>query len=134
MPKTGRGREAEAEGSSHVVIDNNPRAVGTERGYNVVFEGTGNKTSNHIGIRTWTSFEDKKAFIRWMRKSKNGDKILAEGVTQDEALNYIKQTRLADQAAAVVATSTTKDGEVDPIALQFNLTNLLMLRRFGSGE
>ena len=133
MSNIGR-RNREAEGSNHVVIENNPKAVGTERGYNLVFEGTGQENSNHLGIRTWTSFRDKEDYIQWMRESGNGDKILAEGVTQDEALKYIKQTRLADRTAAVVAASTTKDGEVNPTVLRFNLMNLLMLERFDSGE
>ena len=69
-----------------------------------------------------------------MMESGNGDTVLVEGVTQDEALSYTRQTRLEDRTTAIEAEATTEDGGIDPIILKRQLTNLILLDRFRSGQ
>lgn len=72
--------------------------------YNVVFEGTyegvGKPSSNLKGIRTWTSYESLDEFNEHREDSK--DTIIAEGVTEQEALKLVAQTTGEARARFVI--------------------------------
>ena len=59
--------------------------------YHVVFRGIGGDRSNHPGVITWTSFESEADFEEWMKTADNEDEILAQGVSQEEAIGYTRQ-------------------------------------------
>ncbi len=69
--------------------------------YNVVFENLISET--HKGVRTWTSFKDKKDFDEWYNdKMKSWYKVIAEGFfSSEEAIRICDETELTNTLAFV---------------------------------
>lgn len=81
-------------------------------GYNVVFEGTGKTDSltgeplsNYEGIRTWTTYSSEEEFERWWANDPQESIIVAQGVTDEEAVALVKQTSGRARALAALRSS-----------------------------
>lgn len=71
--------------------------------YNVVFEGVGGENSNYKGVRTITPFRDKEAFDKWKAETKNRDKVIAEGVSDEVARDFAAMTTVEARFRAASA-------------------------------
>lgn len=91
-------------------------------GYNVVFKGIGGKDSNFPGIITWTDFGTREKFEEFRKQGKNKDIVLAQGVSDAEAVDFVHETRPAHRILAAVAESVI-DGNIDTNLLKFHLRN-----------
>lgn len=89
--------------------------------YNVILEGTGQKGSNHAGIRTWTSLASADNFPAWSENHKHSI-ILAHGVSDEEAVALVQKTTMA----AYVASAIKEAGE-DRNVLALKLANISFL-------
>jgi hypothetical protein len=89
-------------------------------GYNVVFRGRGDGTSNYRGIMTWTSFESKAEFDAFQKTTKHTDEIVAEGVTNEQAVQICSNTSLPDRISAAVKEATRND-EINLDLLKYHL-------------
>ena len=81
----------------------------------VVFEGTGLQGSNHLGIRTWTQFKSQQEFNESYRPYSR-DNIVAEGVTEQEAIALVRQTSPAARVLAAIV-----DSHGNPALLEYAL-------------
>lgn len=97
--------------------------------YNVVFMGIGGEKSAHHGIRTWTSFESKSKFQKWLEESKNRDVILAEGVTDDVAVEMCQQTTDLAYFMSFASEATREDGTIDMGKFQMRVATLAFFRQ-----
>lgn len=91
--------------------------------FKVVFEGIGGENSNYAGIRTQQSFRDEEDFEKFMEESGYKDKVLAKGVTDDEAEELVKDTDPLAYVDAAFAQATKPDGTLDIALLEFQLRN-----------
>jgi len=99
--------------------------------YNVVFRGRGDGKGNYKGIITWTSFKDIEEFEEFCKTTDTSDEILATGVTDEQAVNFSRQTLLNDQLDAATQESTI-NGVVNEKRLEFELANIgFLLARGG---
>ena len=57
--------------------------------YYVVLEGTGEEKSNYKGVRTIRSLKSKEDFDRWKEKGGNKDIVIAENISEDEAIREL---------------------------------------------
>ncbi len=68
--------------------------------YNVVLEYRA-ATGGFEGVRTWTSFLSKKEFEQWLDDSVlEKQKVLAEGVTREKAIEICDKTPIECRYAA----------------------------------
>ena len=82
--------------------------------YVVVFKGTGETSSNYEGIITWTVFSSKEEFERQRKlPTFTKDTVLAEGVSEEEAVALVHSTTDAARFHAAVRRATREDGSVD---------------------
>lgn len=88
-------------------------------GYNVVLEGTGAEGSNFEGIRTWTDYQSKAAFDRVRARVK--DKLIAEGVSDDQAIKLVSMTPGETRARLAIKQSR----EFPEMALRYLKNQLL---------
>ena len=88
--------------------------------YNVVFEYT-EASGGRAGIRTWTSFSSKEAFQKSPRRDTK--KVIAEGVSDDEAKRLCAETPITSRINAAFAEATRPDGSISPIMLEIELAN-----------
>jgi hypothetical protein len=51
-----------------------------------------NKSSPYNGVVTWTSFESKTHFDQYLAESTVDQEVVAQGVTEAEAINFCSQT------------------------------------------
>ncbi|KKU09695.1 MAG: hypothetical protein UX13_C0033G0005 [Candidatus Woesebacteria bacterium GW2011_GWB1_45_5] len=104
--------------------------------YNVVFEGTGEENSNTKGVRTWTSFKSREEFENFLLRGKNGDKVIAEGATREEAISMARETGVEDLVIAAVEGSITPEGRINREVLDMKLSTLKMVlgRRGKEGD
>ena len=78
--------------------------------YNVVFEGSGKSDSNHLGIRTQTSFPSEAKFQLWKRNHLGSSIIIAEGISDEKALELVKQTTMAAYVASAMKEANGNAG------------------------
>lgn len=104
--------------------------------YNVVFEYT-EAAGSYAGVRTITAFKNKDDFDRWLNDPENSvlerEKVVAQGVTEDEATKLVDATSVESYAAACIAAATDSAGVIHLTALKCELTNVAMARA-ESGE
>jgi len=104
--------------------------------YNVVFEGTGEENSNTKGVRTWTSFKDKNELEDFLLRGLNGDIVVAEDVTEEEAISLTSETRVEDSVIAAIEGSVMPNGRVNREVLDMKLNTLKFMlgRRAKEGD
>lgn len=91
--------------------------------YNVVFENT-QTAGGYAGIRFWTSYIDKAQFEKMKPRPDRFCSVLAEGVTEDEALNLTSLTpEVCRLTAAVQDMCYAEDGRIDIKLASFRLYN-----------
>ena len=81
--------------------------------YNVVFQYT-RETGGYEGVITWTSFKDENHFKEWYTPDiEKRQRVIAQGVTQDRAIELVDQTPVACDLAACLqeATNPKKQGK-----------------------
>lgn len=88
--------------------------------YNVVFEGVGGDNSNYKGVRTITSFESKEAFDEWKKNSTNRDRVIAEGISDEEASEIAGQMTLEARQHAL-----DEQIAADPAHAEMHRVNML---------
>ena len=98
------------------------------KGYNVVFEGKGSRMGNYKGIRTWSTYESREDFVEKWENMDNPDTILAEGVTDEKAIEICSQTTLFDAANAAVRESLEND-KINLKKLDYELAKIALSRR-----
>jgi len=92
--------------------------------YNVVFEGT-TKAGGYTGIRTWTSYKDKADFDTMNTDADGIRSIVAERVTEDEALNLTSLTpEICYLTSAIQEMCYAKDGRIDIRLAPYPLANV----------
>lgn len=88
--------------------------------FNVIFEGT-TKAGGYAGIRTWTSYKDKAEFTQ--SGHSHNIKAIAEGVTEDEALNLCSLTPEVCYLTVAVQEMCHADGNIDLKLAPYPLAN-----------
>ncbi len=74
----------------------------TNDNYNVVFQYTA-AAGSHEGVITWSCFKNAEDFKRFYTPEiKKRERVLAKGVTSDEAVEYCEKTPLACHISAAV--------------------------------
>ena len=97
--------------------------------YIVVFEFT-DAAGDYCGVRTQTPFSSQDAFnsareeLLWGGKKK----VLAEGISADEALARVRETPIQCYIRACIAKATEPDGSFDEDRFLADLHILLELR------
>ena len=101
----------------------------TNKTFNVVFEYT-REAKGYEGVITWTSFKDEANFKEWYTPDiEKRQRVLAKGVTRDEAVEFVKQTPAACYVAACLEDATDPDtGEVDKEILEMRLKTVALSR------
>lgn len=94
-----------------------------KKGYNVVFEGVGGKKSNVRGVRTWTTFDNKSHLSDWLDETKIRDRIVAEGVPKQLAIELCAQTP-ATAFLEFAIREATIDGVLDEKILTMKLATI----------
>ncbi|OGH85481.1 MAG: hypothetical protein A2294_03040 [Candidatus Magasanikbacteria bacterium RIFOXYB2_FULL_38_10] len=96
--------------------------------YAVVFEYTA-AAGGYAGVRTWTAFKDKADFEQWLHKTDNkvlqNQKIVARGVSDDQAIRLVEETPIESYAAACVEESI-RSGHVSKFLLEMHLSSTAM--------
>ena len=98
--------------------------------YNVVFAYT-RQSGGYEGVITFTFFKDEEHFDKSYNEDiRKRQRVLAEGVTPDEAVEMVQQTPLAcDLATTLQEATNPKTGEVEPSILEMDLRNVAFARR-----
>jgi hypothetical protein len=99
--------------------------------YIVVFEGIGGPQSNTLGIRTFTEFSNKQDFDDFRKTSDSQDKVIAEGITLEEASEKIEEVGFKpyfDQAYTEANYGETFDWNI----YNMHLENIKMLMTYRS--
>ena len=93
--------------------------------YNVVLQYT-DQAGGYEGVRYWTSFKSKAKFIESYPKGLNKlQKVIAEGVTQDKAIELSSQTPVACERAACLEEATNPTtGKVNPKILEMKIATV----------
>ena len=96
--------------------------------YNVVFRLTASAGA-HAGIITWTSFSSKEDFDAKMKETPlPHHEVLAEGVSEEEAIELTRTTPLKYRIAAAIAESTDPNtGEQNEEILRFKMQNIMFV-------
>jgi len=89
--------------------------------YNVVFEHTGEEGTVE-GIRNWTTYKSEEDFKK-SYVSNNSERVIADGVTVEEAVRLCGQVLLEVRLRESVNASTDENGEVNRDVLRMNVTN-----------
>lgn len=92
-------------------------------GYNVVFEGVGGKKSNSRGVRTWTTFDNRSHFSDWLDETKIRDRIVAEGVSEQLAVELCAQTTATAFLESAIREATI-NGVLDERLLSLKLDTI----------
>ncbi|MCX6779001.1 MAG: hypothetical protein NTU97_02105 [Candidatus Magasanikbacteria bacterium] len=99
--------------------------------YAVVYEYT-EAAGGYNGVRTWTAFRDMNDFEKWLKQPDNhvldNQKVIAQGVTEQQAIDIISGTPVEAYAAASIDAATS-GGLLSWVALEVELTNVAVARR-----
>jgi len=102
--------------------------MANKSGYNVVFEGTGKERSNFLGVRTYSTWESREEYEKDKADpSFSRDRVVAEGVTPERAVEIIEQQDIAYSVLASIESST-RGGVVQEGILAEKLSALARLR------
>ena len=99
--------------------------------YNVAFEYT-EAAGGYKGVRTWTSYKDKEDFHKhYNDKMRALQRVIAEGISDEEAIKITSEIPLRCYAAAAVQEATMPDGSLNEEILDMEARNLAIVRAFG---
>ncbi len=84
--------------------------------YNIVLEGTGEGNSVE-GIRTWTTYKNKEAFDESYKPTES-IRVIAEGVTSEEAIKLCSKMTLEIMLAGNLKESINPNGDVNKVVLR----------------
>lgn len=87
--------------------------------YNVVFE-CDETMGGAYGVRTWTSYADQDQFEEFMIKGHPGTIIVAQGVTQDEALDMTSLTPEICRLLCAIERAYTDNPNPDEELIQYH--------------
>ncbi len=106
-----------------------------DKKYNVVFEYTA-EAGGYAGVRTWTSLKSKEDFVKWYTPElAKRERVLAEGVTEREAIDICNGTSFESDLAACLQDATNpRTGALNPAIFTMKLTSILMARPRTSEE
>ncbi|MFA5358277.1 MAG: hypothetical protein WC310_00455 [Patescibacteria group bacterium] len=91
----------------------------------VVFEYTA-AVEGYAGVRTYAAYEDEENFNRHYTDERQArEKVVAKGVTKEEALILTAETPPSARVATAVAESTDQNGNVNAFILQINMGNIV---------
>lgn len=95
--------------------------------YSVVFEYTAQVTG-YEGVRTWTCFENKEQFQKYYTEEMlQREKVVAQGISEEECIQLTRQTPLSCYAAAAVqAAIDPESGKINMDILEMELNNVIM--------
>lgn len=88
--------------------------------YNVVFEHT-QKTGGYAGNRFWTSYRDEADFQARNKQDNDSFKVIAQGVTEEEALNLTSLTPEICRLTAAIEEFCSEDGSINTDTVRFEL-------------
>ncbi len=83
----------------------------------------------YAGVRTWTPYPSKVEFERWY--AKDGRKeydIVAQNVSEAEAIRLCQQTPLRNMVRAAVADATDKDGFIHSGIARMKMMTVMLAR------
>jgi len=95
--------------------------------YIVVFAYT-KEAGGYEGVVVWTRFSSKEDFEKWYTEYlKKRQRVIAEGVTAERAMELVKQTPRSCRIAAALQEATDRtSGEVNEGIFQMKLRTMLM--------
>ena len=99
--------------------------------YNVVLQYT-REVEGYEGVRTWTSFRDKANFNEWCTQDiKKRQSAIAQGVTQNEAIEISRKTPLSyDFAVCLQKATSPETREINKKILEIELETMLLVRSY----
>jgi hypothetical protein len=93
--------------------------------YNVVFRYT-ESAGAYAGAITWTSFKSKADFDIWLNEKPLQDQeIIAENVSQDEAIQLVETTPSSTRINVAIAEATDSNGVINPERLRRKLMTVV---------
>jgi hypothetical protein len=114
---------------SHAVVPSK-----SEPDHIVVLQYT-EKAGGYCGVITWTAFDSKQHFETWKQENPNAlddQKVIAEGVTQAEAIRMCRSTTIESRVRALMDEATDPDtGIVDEDLLEMSKKDLEAMRLLG---
>jgi hypothetical protein len=100
----------------------------TEKLFNVVFRGVGQENGgNYKGVVTWTSFKSEAEYRKWQARTKSPDEVIATGVTQEEAIEFVKGAPIQPYINAKVQEAMEPGGVINPEKLSLGLAGIAFL-------
>jgi hypothetical protein len=101
----------------------------TNETFNVVFQYT-REAGGYEGVITWTSFKNEADFNDWYTPDiERRERVIARGVTQEKAIELVRQTPAAcDLASCVEEATDPETGELNPEIFQMRLTTVALAR------
>jgi len=102
--------------------------------YIVVFRGRGDGMGNHKDILTWTKYRSLEEFNGMWEQTTNSDEIFAQGVTEEEAVELVRQTPIQAYVNSALLEATNPDGSINEDLLQRKLTDIALLYPEKVGE
>lgn len=103
--------------------------MGDIRRYNVVFRGTA-EAGAYEGIITWSSYSSKEAFDKHNKQAEQ--EVIAEGVTEDEAVKLVGTTSVEARLRVVAEKSKNDEGKVSLRILGQELQMLMFMLKDSS--
>ncbi|MDO9231528.1 MAG: hypothetical protein Q7U36_03590 [bacterium] len=104
--------------------------------YNVVFRYT-KPARGYCGVITWKSFTDKQHFDNWLNANlniKERQEVVEEGVTEERAIELVRQTPFKCYIASSVQESITPDGKFNLNRFMMKINGLLFTRTLENPE
>lgn len=97
--------------------------------YAVVFEYTA-AAGGYAGVRTWTAFKSQADFEKWLKQPDNKvlekERVIAQGVTDEEAIRITEGTPVECYAAACIEEATGRSGHINEMLLEAQLSGAAM--------
>ena len=92
-----------------------------EKGYNVVFERTGEEGTVK-GFRNWFTYKSEEDFNEKYKSCKS-ERVIAVGVTREKAVELCREVSLETILRESVNASTDKNGGINKSLLRMNIAN-----------
>ena len=100
----------------------------SNRRYNVVFRTTV-AVPGYEGVITWSTYQDREELLVQRDKHphlKEWYEVIAEGVSDDEAVRLSKSTPLSSYLRSSIQEATSPNGEVSNKILELQLSTIMM--------
>jgi len=97
--------------------------------YNVAFRFT-REAGGYHSVVIWTSFLSKDDFDKWYTpKMRLTQEVVAEGITQEEAIELTRTTPFACRVAASIEEATDREGNINPDIFRMDIANAVFAER-----